>query len=119
MTGRRRSIDSSASACSNGNGLQGSAAWGRPGLLIIRPAAPPLAMPVKTDEDLFAETTMSFGEHLEELRVCLWRAVVGLMLGFFIGLAVGNWAVALIQEPLTNALEKYYSGITEDRYREE
>ena len=29
----------------------------------------------KADQDLFTETTMTFGEHLEELRVCLWKPI--------------------------------------------
>ena len=32
----------------------------------------------KPDDDLFKDSTMTFGEHLEELRVCLWKATLGL-----------------------------------------
>lgn len=74
---------------------------------------------LKSDEDLFAETTMSFGEHLEELRVCLWKAVVGLVIGFAIGLMVGNWAVDMIQRPLTAALRNYYEKLTIERIEKE
>lgn len=76
-------------------------------------------MALKTDDDLFAETTMSFGEHLEELRVCLWKAVVGLVLGFFIGLMLGKSAVELIQRPLTIALDEYYTRLTIKRISED
>lgn len=62
----------------------------------------------KYNEDLFQETTMSFGEHLEELRVCLFKAVLGLAIGLFIGLFVGSWVVEFIQTPLSKALTKYY-----------
>ncbi len=65
-------------------------------------------MPKKPDDDLFAETTMSFGEHLEELRVCLFKSVLGLVLGFLVGLAVANRAVEFIQTPLKKALEDHY-----------
>ncbi len=65
-------------------------------------------MPKKPDDDLFAETTMSFGDHLEELRVCLFKSVLGLVLGFFVGLAFANWVVAYIQTPLKKALEDHY-----------
>jgi sec-independent protein translocase protein TatC len=34
----------------------------------------------KHSKDLFDDTTMTFGEHLEELRIRLWRAIIGLCL---------------------------------------
>lgn len=67
-----------------------------------------LLPPPKSDEDLFRETTMTFGEHLEELRKCLFRAIVGLAIGFVIGLFLGNHVVKLIQNPLEKALTKHY-----------
>lgn len=50
---------------------------------------------------------MSFGEHLEELRSALWKAVVALFLGFAIGLLppVGGGLVRLVQQPLVDGLE--------------
>ena len=30
-----------------------------------------------TDKDLFDDSTMTFGEHLEALRMHLWKAIVG------------------------------------------
>lgn len=65
-------------------------------------------MPKRPDDDLFAETTMSFGDHLEELRVCLFKSVLGLVLGFFVGLALANLVVEYIQTPLKKALEDFY-----------
>ena len=55
---------------------------------------------------------MTFGEHLEELRVCLFRALFGLVIGFVIGLFYGGNVVAFIQTPLTAALEGYYKDKT-------
>jgi len=66
-------------------------------------------------EDLFAETTMTFGEHLEELRRCLFRAVLGLAIGFAIGLWLAKYAVPFIQSPLRNALSDYYQLQSEAR----
>ena len=66
------------------------------------------------DDDLFKDTTMSFGEHLEELRVCLWRALWGLIAGFLVGLAIGPWFVDLIQTPVRRALEQYTSDVAAD-----
>ena len=37
-------------------------------------------MPRNHSKDLFDNTTMTFGEHLEELRIRVWRAVIGLFL---------------------------------------
>ncbi|TVS20622.1 MAG: twin-arginine translocase subunit TatC [Planctomycetaceae bacterium] len=62
------------------------------------------------DDDLFSGSTMTFGEHIEELRVCLGRALLGLLLGFMIGLVVASYVVAWIQTPLTSALENHYIG---------
>jgi len=62
------------------------------------------------DEDLFAASTMTFGEHLEELRVCLFKAILGLVLGALVGLLVGGPVVSFIQTPLESALIEYYEG---------
>jgi sec-independent protein translocase protein TatC len=60
------------------------------------------------NDDLFESTKMSFGEHLEELRVALFRAVVGLVIGFAIGLFVSRHVMNWMQFPLKSALENYY-----------
>jgi sec-independent protein translocase protein TatC len=62
----------------------------------------------RDDKDLFEESTMTFGEHLEELRGCLFRSLTGLAVGFIVGLYFGGNVVAFIQTPLTDALEVYY-----------
>jgi sec-independent protein translocase protein TatC len=63
---------------------------------------------LQDDKDLFQDSTMTFGQHLEELRVCLFRAIVGLALCCVIGLVLGSWVARFIQSPLQNALEDYY-----------
>jgi sec-independent protein translocase protein TatC len=65
-------------------------------------------MPHVYNEDLFESTKMSFGEHLEELRVCLVKAVIGLAVGFLLGLLVAGPVVEMIKEPLQRALTKFY-----------
>jgi sec-independent protein translocase protein TatC len=60
------------------------------------------------NEDLFKDTTMTFGEHLEELRTCLFRALMGLLVGFVIGLKFADQVVLAIQLPLQNALINFY-----------
>lgn len=62
----------------------------------------------KPDDDLFKDSTMTFGEHLEELRGALFRALLGLIVGCAIGLYFADWVVAYINSPLKEALEDYY-----------
>ena len=73
-------------------------------------------MAIQTDEDLFADTTMTFGEHLEELRGSLFKAVLALFAGFLIGLWFGDWVVRRIQDPLVAALTEYYTNEAVDRF---
>lgn len=58
------------------------------------------------DDDLFKDSTMTFGEHLEELRACLFRAAIGLAIGVLIGLAVSKQVVEMIKAPMERALMK-------------
>ncbi|MBN2024570.1 MAG: twin-arginine translocase subunit TatC [Pirellulales bacterium] len=68
-----------------------------------------------SDEDLFAGSTMTFGEHLEELRGCLFKSVLALVAGCVLGLFIGGSVVDFIQSPLENALTSYYENqATED-----
>ncbi len=77
-----------------------------------------MTMHKQYDEDLFAESTMTFGEHLEELRICLWKAILGLLAGIIVGLFVGGPVVNFIQQPLTNALTYYYQNETLSKLEE-
>ncbi|NBS32943.1 MAG: twin-arginine translocase subunit TatC [Planctomycetia bacterium] len=68
-----------------------------------------MAAVTPTDEDdLFQGSTMTFGEHLEELRTCLIRGAVGLVIGVIIGFFVARPVVHLIEAPLRRALGDYY-----------
>jgi sec-independent protein translocase protein TatC len=62
------------------------------------------------ESDLFQKSTMTFGQHLEELRTCLFRAIAGLILGCCIGLLpwVCNPVVDFIKKPVESALRNYY-----------
>jgi sec-independent protein translocase protein TatC len=73
-------------------------------------------MALKTESDLFETSTMTFGEHLEELRKCLMKAVIGLVIGTVIGFFVGDWVVKLIESPLKGALKTYYKTQAETEY---
>jgi len=62
----------------------------------------------RPNDDLFEGSKMSFGSHLEELRVMLFRAIFGIVIGMVLGLFVANKIVRFIQKPLTIALEEYH-----------
>ena len=60
-------------------------------------------------DDLFNSSTMTFGEHLEELRSCLIRAAIGLVCGVVIGFFVARPVIHIIESPLRKALGEYYT----------
>ena len=58
--------------------------------------------------DLFENTRMSFGEHLEELRKVFIRALIGVAIGCIAGFLVAERVVKFLQGPLETALTNYY-----------
>ncbi|MEC9095722.1 MAG: twin-arginine translocase subunit TatC [Planctomycetota bacterium] len=70
-------------------------------------------------EDLFADSTMTFGEHLEELRRCLFRAMIGLVIGVGFGLFYADEVVQEIQVPLKASLRSYYRFQALDRIQDD
>ena len=72
-------------------------------------------MAKQPNEDLFETTTMTFGEHIEELRVCLVRGLTGLAIGMLIGFLFANNVVELIAAPLEMALTEHYTKVARDR----
>ena len=65
------------------------------------------------DEHLLEQTKMSFSEHLEELRVALFKSIAALLVGTLFGLLIGGAVVDHIQTPLRQALENFYRGKAE------
>ncbi len=65
-------------------------------------------MSKEPNDDLFGDSTMSFGEHLEELRGALFRAIAGIVIGVAVGLLFAGSVVDMIKDPLEKALEEYY-----------
>lgn len=59
---------------------------------------------------------MTFGEHLEELRTSLFKALIGLVLGTLFGLTIGNHVVLWMERPLTKALGDFYTTDAEEQY---
>src|SRR5256885_17150645 len=60
-------------------------------------------------EDLFADTRMTFGEHIEELRWHLWRAILGFIVAMLASLFIGKPVLYyIIIRPVEEQLGKYY-----------
>ena len=56
-------------------------------------------------EDLLAETRMSFGEHLEELRSRLLKSIYGILIGLGVCLYFGGDIFSFLAQPLLVALQ--------------
>ena len=61
-------------------------------------------------KDLFDDTTMTFGEHLEVLRVHLWKAIIGLAIAVIFMLIFGNHVVNIVRKPIDDALKRHSRG---------
>jgi sec-independent protein translocase protein TatC len=59
-------------------------------------------------DDLFEKSSMTFGEHLDELRIALVKSSIWLALGMLVGLLLATRVVAYMQGPLEKSLENFY-----------
>jgi sec-independent protein translocase protein TatC len=59
-------------------------------------------------DDFFAETRMSFGDHIEELRWHLVRAIAGFLIGLVLSMFIGHWVLAFIAKPVEDQLAAFY-----------
>lgn len=75
-----------------------------------------LKQPTLTD-DLFEKSSMSFGEHLEELRKALVKSCLWLALGTGIGLFFATTVVKFIEQPLRTQLDEFYLKQTAVRFK--
>jgi sec-independent protein translocase protein TatC len=64
--------------------------------------------PYNESEDMFADTRMSFGDHIEELRLHLMRALAGFMVGMVAGLIIGPWVLQWIKSPVETQLREFW-----------
>ncbi len=60
-----------------------------------------------SNRDLFEDSRMSFGEHLEELRKALFKSAVGVAIGCAIGLYFAPQVIELLNRPLVKAMGDY------------
>lgn len=78
----------------------------------VQPASVQRATPQK---DLFDDSTMTFGEHLEVLRIHLWKAIVGLVIGTTAAFFFSNHIIVAIQRPVVEVMEKKFgAGVVHD-----
>jgi sec-independent protein translocase protein TatC len=60
------------------------------------------------DEDLFAATRMSLGDHIEELRQRLWKALAGFGIAFILGFFLSPGLLRFLVAPVDRALAKFH-----------
>lgn len=62
-------------------------------------------------KDLFDDSTMSFGDHLEALRIHLFKALIGLIVTVTITLFYSDRIIAVIRHPIDKALKEHYHSL--------
>jgi sec-independent protein translocase protein TatC len=62
----------------------------------------------KDPDDFFADTRMTFGDHIEDLRSHLWRAIKGFLVALFLSFFIGQTVVNYITEPVRTELRNFY-----------
>lgn len=72
-------------------------------------------MVLQPSEDLFEDTRMTFGEHLEELRKTLVKSLIGLAIGCAIGMFFADEVVKYLQTPLETAIQSFLKSQAEER----
>jgi sec-independent protein translocase protein TatC len=73
---------------------------------------------VHDPEDYFADTRMTFGDHLEELRQHLWRAFAGFVVALMFSFFIGKYAVDFITAPVKEQLRAFYNRRVEKTMKE-
>ncbi|HMF12496.1 MAG TPA: twin-arginine translocase subunit TatC [Gemmataceae bacterium] len=68
----------------------------------------PRAESLPDPEDYFAETRMSFGDHIEDLRSHLVRAIAGFVVGMAVAFIFGSWVYEFITAPVVKQVQRFY-----------
>lgn len=63
---------------------------------------------IDENSDLFADTRMSFGDHIEELRLRLWKALAGFGVAFVLGFFLSPTVLRFIADPVDRALARFH-----------
>src|SRR3954451_23262560 len=59
-------------------------------------------------EDYFQESRMSFGDHIEDLRSHLLRAIYGFMIMLVASFFISPWVLDIIGKPVEKELQAFY-----------
>ncbi len=68
-------------------------------------------------DDMFADTRMTFGEHIEDLRTHLMRALKGFIFGMILAFFLAKPILAFITAPVDAELNAYYQRYFDERDR--
>ena len=69
-------------------------------------------------DDLFQDSTMTFGEHIEELRAHLIRAIYGIVVALAVTIGFGTYVVEIIIYPVEQQLKSWVNASMERRIEE-
>ena len=69
-------------------------------------------------DDMFAETRMTFGEHIEDLRVHLIRAILGFLVAMVASFFLAPHVLHFIDKPVREQLSEYWRRYNEKRQKE-
>jgi sec-independent protein translocase protein TatC len=69
---------------------------------------------VPDPEDFFADTRMSFGDHIEDLRTHLWRAIKGFGVALVFSFFIGHYVLGYITLPVKQQLEQFHANRVKD-----
>lgn len=59
-------------------------------------------------DDFFSDTRMSFGEHIEDLRTHLWRAIKGFFVAVIFSFFIAKSVLGFIAKPVEDQLAEFY-----------
>ena len=68
------------------------------------------------NDDLFQDSRMSFGQHLEELRKVLVKCLIFIGIGCAVGFFVADRVVSFLQVPLVRAIKNYNDEAALEKY---
>lgn len=74
--------------------------------------------PFDDPNDYFAPTRMSLGDHIEELRLALWRAIKGFLVAMVIGFFLARPATDFIVKPIERELLVFHKERVEEKKKE-
>lgn len=69
-------------------------------------------------DDMFSDTRMTFGEHIEDLRTHLFRALYGFLFFFLLSFLVAKPVLRFIAAPVERVLREYYDELFEAKAKE-